>query len=104
MGTLASGTIFLFDETKMTEGKLVNHGVDNIKAFATLIEQQAIILDFQYHQQEMPTVVPVLVLSGHRTMLKNTIHVPVSGEASDEDVANARAKLAELMEDEENLS
>ena len=52
----------------------------------------------------MPTVVPVLVLSGSRTMLKNTIHVPVSGEASDEDVANARAKLAELMEDEENLS
>ena len=52
----------------------------------------------------MPTVVPVVVLSGSRTMLKNTIHVPVSGEASDEDVASARAKLAELMEDEENLS
>ena len=47
---------------------------------------------------------PVVVLSGSRTMLKNTIHVPVSGEASDEDVANARTKLAELMEDEENLS
>ena len=38
MGTLVSGTVFLFDETKMTAGKLVNHGVDNIKALATLIE------------------------------------------------------------------
>lgn len=46
MGTLVTGTVFMFDETKMTAGKLVNHGVDNIKAFATLIEQQSIILDF----------------------------------------------------------
>ena len=38
MGTLVSGTVFMFDETKMTAGKLINHGVDNIKALATLIE------------------------------------------------------------------
>ena len=50
MGTLISGTVFMFDETKMLPGKLINHGVDNIKALATLVEQQAIILDFQYHQ------------------------------------------------------
>lgn len=46
MGTLISGTVFMFDETKMEPGKLINHGVDNIKALATLVEQQAIILDF----------------------------------------------------------
>lgn len=39
MGTLINGTVFLFDETKMEPGKLINHGVDNIKALATLIEQ-----------------------------------------------------------------
>lgn len=49
MGSLVNGTVLLFDETKMLPGKLINHGVDNIKALATLIEQQAIILDFQYH-------------------------------------------------------
>ena len=38
MGTLINGTVFLFDETKMTTGKLVNHGVENIKSLATLIE------------------------------------------------------------------
>ena len=42
---------------------------------------------------------PIVVLSGARTMFKNTIHVPVSGEASDVEIEAARAKLAELMED-----
>ena len=49
-------------------------------------------------------MVPIIVLSDSRTMFKNTIHVPVSGEASDEDIESARAKLAELMDDEETLS
>ena len=38
MGTLINGTVFLFDETKMTTGKLIKHGVENIKSLATLIE------------------------------------------------------------------
>lgn len=54
MGSLINGTVLLFDETKMEPGKLIKHGVENIKAMATLIENQTIILDFQYHQQEMP--------------------------------------------------
>ena len=39
MGTLTNGTVFLFDETKMETGKLIKHGVDNIKAMASLIEE-----------------------------------------------------------------
>ena len=46
MGTLVNGTVLMFDETKMIPGKLIKHGVDNIKALATLIEAQNIILDF----------------------------------------------------------
>ena len=38
MGSLVSGTVLLFDETRMEAGQLINHGVDNIKALATLIE------------------------------------------------------------------
>ena len=77
MGSLVNGTVFLFDETQLQPGKLVNHGVENIKALATLIESQAVIFDFQYNQTEMPIHVPVVVLSTERTLLKNTIHVPV---------------------------
>ena len=46
MGTLVNGTVLLFDETRMEPGQLTNHGVDNVKALATLIENQTIILDF----------------------------------------------------------
>lgn len=56
----------------------------------------------------MPTQVPVVVLSGSRTMFKNTIHVPVNGgdtaASSDEDIAAARAKLEQLKEDADTLS
>ena len=46
MGSLVDGTVLMFDETNMQSGELNEHGVPNIKALATLIEQQAIILDF----------------------------------------------------------
>ena len=106
MGSLTNDTVFMFDETKMEPGKLIKHGVENIKALATLIEQQAIILDFQYHQQEMPMQVPVIVLSSSRTMFKNTLHVPVEGRGapSDQDIASARTKLNELLADNETLA
>jgi len=39
----------LFDETHMKEGKLINNGVLNIKALATLVEEQTVQFDFQYY-------------------------------------------------------
>ena len=38
MGTLVNGTLVLFDETTLNVGKIDNFGVENIKSFATLIE------------------------------------------------------------------
>ena len=38
MGTLINNTVFMFDETRLEPGKLVNHGVPNIAAMATLVE------------------------------------------------------------------
>lgn len=34
--------------------------------------------------------IPVIVLSETRTMFKNTIHVPIEGEVTDEDIAVAK--------------
>ena len=46
LATLHPGTVFIVDETHMQPGKIINHGVYNIKALATLIEEQQIELDF----------------------------------------------------------
>lgn len=50
LASLHPGTIFIVDETHMQPGKIINNGVYNIKALATLIEEQQIELDFQYYQ------------------------------------------------------
>jgi hypothetical protein len=39
LATLHPGTVLIVDETQMLPGKIINHGVHNIKALATLIEE-----------------------------------------------------------------
>ena len=91
LGTLVNGTVLLFDETQMNPGKIDNFGVENIKSLASLIENQNILMDFGYHSLELPISVPVIVLSDARTILKNTLHVPVTQASNmDEAIANAR--------------
>lgn len=92
LATLTPGTVLIIDETNMVPGKIINNGVKNIKALATLIEEQQVELDFQYYQQMLPVTIPVLVLSETRSMLKNTIHVPVSS-ATDADILDVRFKV-----------
>ena len=49
LATLTPGTVLIVDETNMQPGKIINNGVKNIKALATLIEEQAVEMDFQYY-------------------------------------------------------
>lgn len=39
LATLTPGTVLIVDETDMQPGKIINNGVKNIKALATLIEE-----------------------------------------------------------------
>ena len=88
----------------MNTGKIDNFGVENIKSLATLIENQNILMDFGYYPLEMPISVPVIVLSDTRTMLKNTLHVPVTKAANiNESLAAARQKLAEVLDDQDTV-
>ena len=42
LGEIPTLSNLLIDETQMNEGKIEKHGVDNIKAIATLIEEQSV--------------------------------------------------------------
>lgn len=46
---MVDGTLVVCDETVMKEGMVKQNGVANIKALATLIEQQIVEYDFQYY-------------------------------------------------------
>lgn len=58
-----TNTFILCDETRMEIGKLSSKAFDNIKALQTLITEQTISLDFQYHQVQIPINAPVLSVS-----------------------------------------
>lgn len=47
---MMDGTQVVVDETDMGVGKIGQKGILNIKTLATLIEQQVVNYDFQYHQ------------------------------------------------------
>lgn len=74
---LIDSTFLIVDETQLGEGQIKEQGVANIKALATLIEQQVVTYDFMYSQMDMPLSCGVLILSGGRSMFKNARHVPV---------------------------
>ena len=61
----------------LKEGVVKENGVANIKALATLIEQQTVEYDFQYYQTSYPINVAVIVLSDGRSMFKNALWLPL---------------------------
>jgi len=46
LGVMPSNSALIIDETQMNTGKIDKNGVENIRAIATLIEQQIIEYDF----------------------------------------------------------
>jgi hypothetical protein len=74
------GTLVLADETVLQEGTV--KGLGNIKALATLIEQQIVEYDFQYYQQTFPVNAGVILLSDGRSMFKNSLHVPLAHQGA----------------------
>jgi hypothetical protein len=73
---MLDGTNVICDETHIKEGKIEKNGINNIKALAELIEDQKVVYDFQYVQQDFPLSASVLILSESRSMFKNAMHVP----------------------------
>ncbi|CDW86598.1 mini-chromosome maintenance complex-binding protein [Stylonychia lemnae] len=98
---MVDNTFVVIDETLMKEGKVKENGVMNIKALATLIEQQVVQYDFMYSQIDMPINAGVIVLSEGRSMFKNTLQVvikPEEGKDLDEN------KLNQIINDEDLLN
>jgi len=94
-------TFLCCDETQMNEGKIEKNGVFNIKALAELIEDQKVVYDFQYSQQNMPISAGVLILSDGKSMFKNTLHLECRGQASE---GLGEQKLQEILNDQELVS
>ncbi|KAI9561857.1 hypothetical protein GHT06_012819 [Daphnia sinensis] len=74
---LSSQTHLVLDETAMTEGQLVADGVRNVTAIGNITSWQKIEYDFNYHQVEFHTDIPVLILSERRSIVATDVNLPL---------------------------
>ncbi|KAK4003105.1 hypothetical protein OUZ56_004887 [Daphnia magna] len=74
---LSSQTHLVLDETLMTEGQLVADGVRNVTAIGNIASWQKIEYDFNYHQVEFHTDIPVLILSERRSIVATDVNLPL---------------------------
>ncbi|CAL4089600.1 unnamed protein product, partial [Meganyctiphanes norvegica] len=67
---LPEHTHLVVDETALTAGQLDANGVGNLTALGNMINWQKLSYDFQFHQLENTTNVPVIILSEGKSMVK----------------------------------
>ncbi|XP_024526898.1 mini-chromosome maintenance complex-binding protein isoform X2 [Selaginella moellendorffii] len=91
---LASGTHLTLDETALNTGRLNETGVKNLQSLKSVMESQKVDYDFQYYQMEMPTDLPVLVVScGKSRILPADALVPLRCSA---EAARIHAEASDL--------
>lgn len=75
---MLNSTIVLFDETGMQEGKSEGEFlVENMTGISSLIEEQCIRYNFQYHQQKFDCSSPVIIVSTGRSVFKVATPLPI---------------------------
>lgn len=68
---LAAGTAVIFDETRMTEGQLVDAGVRNVHAIRSLVNEQQLVCDFESYEVKIPLEVQSINVSPHKSIISD---------------------------------
>ncbi|CAM6091635.1 unnamed protein product [Calypogeia fissa] len=108
---LAEGTYLILDETAMTTGHLTSVGIQNIQSLKYLMEWQKVEYDFQYYKLDMPTDIPVLIISNAKSrLLPADIVAPIRSTANyssfsveDSEVARWRLFLSSVRNMDHSL-
>lgn len=64
-----SDTFLIVNETALSDGKLVNNGVLNVRSLNTLVTEQRIEFDFVYSTVPFETSMPVMILSHGKSII-----------------------------------
>lgn len=72
---LSQHTHLILDETALTAGQLDTQGVQNLTALGNAINWQKVDYDFQYHQLEQFTNIPVIIFSEGRAMINRLVYL-----------------------------
>ena len=75
---MLNSTIVLLDETQMKEGKSEGENlILNMGGVASLIEEQVVKYNFQFHEQLFEWSSPVVIVSTGRSVFKNATPIPI---------------------------
>ena len=87
---MLNSTVVLFDETQMKEGKSEGENlILNMGGVASLIEEQVVKYNFQYHEQPFECSSPVVIVSTGRSVFKMATPIPIcTTQAPNVDVLN----------------
>lgn len=69
---LSANTHLILDETKLSNGKLNQAGIDNVKAIANAIKDQKVPYDFNYYRLDYECDIPILIFSEGKSLLSVT--------------------------------
>lgn len=103
MFQMLDGTNIICDETSLNPGKMEGNAVNNIKALAEVIEDQKVVYDFQYVQQDFPVSASVLILSTTRSMFQNALHIPAKCDQESSEYEMTDDKFGQILADSELL-
>jgi len=92
---LPAHTHLIVDETSLTAGQLDANGVGNLTALGNMINWQKLDYDFQFHQLENHTDVPVIILSEGKSMI--TCDAEVRLNSTNTNVSAAFNKVEGLL-------
>lgn len=79
-------------------GQLISDGVRNMTALGNISSWQKIEYDFNYHQVEFQTDIPVLILSERRSMIATDVHLPLDTNPNGMNLPELTNKLDSNMD------
>ncbi|XP_048249235.1 mini-chromosome maintenance complex-binding protein-like [Haliotis rufescens] len=97
---LSDATQLIVDETMLQPGQLNPDGLKNITALGNLIKWAKVEYDFNYHTQEFPTNVNVLVLSEGESLLPKDCHTKLEKRQNPDDLRSYFSQLDARLTDE----
>jgi len=89
---LASGTLLVLDETRLSEGTISGEGVKALGAIASLVTEQKLTCDYQSYDVHIPLELTCVLVSKQRSIIKDLeVVLPMSINSLDCSASKASA-------------
>jgi len=93
---VCAGTLMIFDETQMREGRLHETGLKSLRAIQQMISDQNLSYDFQFYQLNFNTDIKPIVISDGKSMLETHFKVRLVPDPSHQHTPEGSDEMVSL--------